>query len=68
MYITNFATLPNHTKPKILKYHERIGRYLSEKIGIPVLSVDADDEYIFADTEEVRKAVSGMPIWLRMFK
>jgi hypothetical protein len=68
MFITNFATLPEQLKRKPVHFSERVGRYLNEKLHIPVLAVDADDEYYFADTEELREAVGKLPWWLKVIK
>jgi len=62
MYITNPERITN-------KYtcSERLGRYLQSHHDLPVLSIDADDNFVFANTELLKKILIDLPWYVKLF-
>lgn len=68
MFITNFTEVSSKVKQNTYTCGEKLGRYLNEKCGIPVLSVNADDEYIFSDNGKLQDVLKNLPFWMKIFK
>lgn len=58
MFIKNYEVVPN------IKTCKEVGKYIISR-GVPLLSLDNDGSYIFANTEIVRNILNNLPISLK---
>lgn len=65
MYILN---ADNDMKKQWYKCSRKLGVYLLEKRGIPVIHIDEDDKFYFPMTDRLNLALKNLPLIHRIFK
>ena len=63
MFIKNFESVPNR-----YEVGKRLGEYIQKNYNIPPMSINSiNGDYVFSDTPELKKVVSELPYFVRVF-